>query len=165
VIDGVVARSDALIDRIEGVHQVVSQAAHLCLNVTTNSTISGAAIIPFSCGAYSNEAFDFVNRGGGFYSIHTVNAVTGLCLNVSNGPKSAGDGRTRGGPGNLIQWGCGDGHLPANELFRLEAATPGTYRIQVKSSDLCLEDPGAGGTLRQNYCDPASEKQRFTLGD
>ncbi|MBV8926288.1 MAG: RICIN domain-containing protein [Bradyrhizobium sp.] len=165
VIDGVVARSDASIDNIEGVHQVVSQGAHLCLNVAANSANSGAAIIPYSCGAYSNEAFNFASRGGGFYSIHTVNAVAGLCLNVSNGPKSPGDGKTRGASGNLIQWDCGDGPLPANELFRIEAATSGAYRIHVKSSDLCLEDPGAGGTLRQNHCDPAAANQRFMLVD
>jgi O-glycosyl hydrolase len=165
VIDGVTARSDASIDKIEGVHQVVSQATGLCLNITTNSISSGAAIIPYACGAYSNEAFNFMNRGGGFYSIQTVNARPALCLNVSNGSNSPGDGKTRGGRGNLIQWGCGGGPLPANELFRIEAATPSTYHIHVKSSDLCLEDPGQGGTLRQNHCDPASAKQRFMLAD
>ncbi|MBV8805430.1 MAG: RICIN domain-containing protein, partial [Sinobacteraceae bacterium] len=165
VIDGVTARPDASINTIEGVHQVVSQATGLCLNIATDSTSSGATIIPFSCGAYSNEAFNFMNRGGGFYSVQTVNARPALCLNVSNGPTSPGDGKTRGGPGNLIQWGCGDGPLPANELFRIDAATPGTYHIHVKSSDLCLEDPGQGGTLRQNHCDPASAKQRFMLAD
>jgi O-glycosyl hydrolase len=165
VIDGVTPRSDAPIDKIEGVHQVVSQAAHLCLNITTNSTSSGAAIIPYSCGAYSNEAFNFVDRGGGFYSIHTLNALSGLCLNISNGTNSPGDGKTRGGPGNLIQWGCGDGPLPANELFRIERAPSGAYRIQVKNSNLCLEDSGAGSTLRQNHCDPAAANQRFMLID
>jgi O-glycosyl hydrolase len=163
VIDGVTPRSDASIDKIAGVHQVVSQATHLCLNITTNSTSAGAAIIPYACGPYSNEAFNLVNRGEEFYSIHTVNALPGLCLNVSNGSKSPGDGKTRGGPGNLIQWGCGDNPLPPNELFGIERATSGTYRIHVKSTDLCLEDPGAGGTLRQNHCDPAAVNQRFML--
>jgi Ricin-type beta-trefoil lectin domain-like len=165
VIDGVTPRPDASIDKIEGVHQIVSQATHLCLNVTTNSASSGAAIIPYACGAYSNEAFNFVNRGAGLYSIHTVNVIPGLCLNVSNGATSPGDGRTRGGAGNLIQWGCGAGPLPANELFRIEGAGPSSYRIHVKSSNLCLEDPGPGGTLRQNHCDTAAANQRFMLVD
>jgi hypothetical protein len=165
VVDGVAPRPDASIDKIEGVHQVVSQATRLCVNITTNSTSQGAAIIAYACGAYGNEAFDFVNRGGGFYSIHTVNAAPGLCLNVSNGAASPGDGKTRGGPGNLIQWGCGDGPLPANELFRIERVTADTYRIHVGRADLCLEDPGAGGTLRQNHCNPAAANQRFMLVD
>ncbi|MBV8537952.1 MAG: RICIN domain-containing protein, partial [Alphaproteobacteria bacterium] len=165
VIDGVTPRGDASIDRIAGVHQLVSEATHLCLNVATNSTSSGAAIIPYACGAYSNEAFNFVNRGAGFYSIHTVNVIPGLCLNVSNGSASPGDGKTRGGPGNLIQWSCGEGPLPPNELFRPEAAAGGSYRLHVKSSDLCLEDPGPGGTLRQNRCDATAAKQRFMLAD
>ncbi|MBV9566046.1 MAG: RICIN domain-containing protein, partial [Bradyrhizobium sp.] len=165
VIDGVTPRPDASTDRIEGVHQVISQATHQCMNVTTNSTSSGAAIISYACGAYANELFNFVNRGGGVYSIHTVNALARLCLNISNGTNSPGDGKTRGGPGNLIQWGCDDGPLPANELFRIESGPSGTYRLQVKNSNLCLEDPGAGGTLRQNRCDPAAASQRFFLVD
>jgi O-glycosyl hydrolase len=165
VIDGVTPRPDASINKIEGLHQVVSQATQLCLNVTINSTNSGAAIIPYSCGPYSNEAFNFVDRGAGTYSIHTVNAVPALCLNVSNGTTSPGDGKARGGPGNLIQWSCGDGPLPANELFGIEAAGSGSYRIHVKSSNLCLEDPGPGGTLRQNRCDPTAANQRFRLTD
>ncbi|MBV8747570.1 MAG: RICIN domain-containing protein [Xanthobacteraceae bacterium] len=165
VIDGATPRPDAPINRIEGVHQLVSEATHLCLNVSTSSTSSGAAIIPYACGAYSNEAFNFVNRGAGFYSIHTVNVIPGLCLNVSNGSASPGDGKTRGGPGNLIQWGCGDGPLPANELFLVEAAGSGSYRLHVKSSNLCLEDPGPGHTLRQNRCDPKAANQRFALAN
>ncbi|MBV9062512.1 MAG: RICIN domain-containing protein [Alphaproteobacteria bacterium] len=165
VIDGVAPRSATSTDEIEGVHQVVSQATHLCMNVTTNSTSSGAAIIPYACGAYSNEEFNFVDRGGGFYSIHTLNAVSGLCLNISNGTNSPGDGKTRGGPGNLIQWGCGDGPLPANELFRIERVASGAYRFQVKNANLCLEDSGAGSTLRQNHCNPAAANQRFFLVD
>ncbi|MCC8966971.1 RICIN domain-containing protein [Bradyrhizobium sp. Pear76] len=116
VVDGVTARSDVPVDKIQGVHKLVSQATRLCLNVAANATSSGTAIIPFSCGAYSNEEFNVVDRGGGFYSIHTVNALAGLCLNISNGTTSPGDGRTRGGPGNLIQWSCGDGRLPENEF-------------------------------------------------
>ncbi len=165
VIDGVTPGSGASIDRIEGVHQVVSRATHLCLNIADNSTSAGAAIIPYACGPYGNEAFNFVSRGAGFYSIQTVNDRPGLCLNVSNGPASPGDGKTGGGPGNLIQWGCEDGPLPSNELFRLEAAAGGDYRIRVKGSGLCLEDPGPGGTLRQNRCDRAATRQRFRLVD
>ena len=165
VIDGVAPHPDAPINRIEGVHQLLSEATHLCLNVTTNSTSPGGAIIPYSCGAHSNEAFNLVDRGAGFYSIHTVNVIPGLCLNVSNGSASPGDGKTRGGPGNLIQWTCGDGPLPPNELFRIEEAGGGSYLIHVKSSDLCLEDPGAGGTLRQNRCNPTAAHQRFILAD
>ncbi len=106
-----------------------------------------------------------MDRGGGFYSIHTLNALPGLCLNVSNGTESPGDGKTRGGAGNLIQWSCGGDRLPANELFRVEAATAASYRIRVKSSGLCLEDTGAGGTLRQNRCNLTAANQRFVLGD
>jgi O-glycosyl hydrolase len=165
VIDGVAQRPDASTDKIEGVHRVVSEATRLCMNVTTNSTDPGAAIIPYACGAYANEAFNFVNRGGGFYSIHALNALSGLCLNISNGPNRPGDGKTRGGPGNLIQWGCGDGPLPANELFRIEKVPSDAYRIQVKNTNLCLEDSGAGSTLRQNYCNTAAANQRFFLVD
>lgn len=165
LVDGVTARSDVPIDKIPGVHKIVSQATRLCLNVSASATNPGAAIIPYPCGSYSNEEFNIVDRGDGFYSVHTVNARPGLCLNISNGATSPGDGTTRGGPGNLIQWSCGDGRLPENELFRIEIATPGAYRIRVKESGLCLEDPGKGGTLRQNRCDAAAANQKFSLVD
>jgi hypothetical protein len=165
VIDGVIPIANAPAIAIEGTHLVVSQATKLCVNITTNSTRAGDAIIPYSCGAFSNEEFNFVDEGGGFYSLQTVNGAASLCLNVSNGVGSPGDGKTRGGPGNLIQWDCGNGSLPANELFEITPAGQGMYRIRAKSSGLCLGDPGAGGTIRQNRCDAAFTKQIFGLID
>ncbi|WP_158820392.1 glycoside hydrolase [Granulicella sp. S156] len=165
VIDGVTPTAKALTGTLQGTHKVVSQAARQCLNITTNSTRAGDAIIPYSCGAFNNEEFNFVEKAGGFYSIQTVNGAENLCLNVSNGATSPGDGRTRGGPGNLIQWSCGNGSLPANDLFEMMPSGEGSYRIRVKSSGLCLEDPGAGGTIRQNRCDAASANQIFSLID
>jgi O-glycosyl hydrolase len=165
VIDAVVPVPNLPAGAIEGTHQIVSQGTKLCLNITTNSTRAGDAIIPYACGAFSNEAFNFVDEGGGFYAVQTVNGATSLCLNVSNGVGSPGDGKTRGAPGNLIQWSCGSGALPDNELFEMLPAGAGRYRMRVKNSGLCLEDPGTGGTLRQNHCDPGSLKQSFVLTD
>ena len=165
VIEGVSPRRSDVSDHIEGIHKVVSLGTHQCLNIAADSTISGAAVIPFSCGAFSNETFNFVDRGAGYYSIHTVNDQPGLCLNVSNATPAPGDGRTRGGPGNLIQWSCVGGQLPANELFEIAAAGSGSYWIRPHSSGLCLEDPGRGGTLRQNRCDPKAANQKFLLVD
>jgi O-glycosyl hydrolase len=163
VIDGVTPIANAPIDIIEGTHEVVSQATGLCLNITTHSTQAGAAIIPWTCGVYTNELFNFSNDGKGFYSIRTVNSLPSLCLNISNGTVFPGDGKTPGGPGNLIQWGCIGTPLPPNEYFQMARAGTGIYSIRVKSSGLCLEDPGRGGTIRQNRCDPASPKQQFKL--
>jgi len=165
VIDGVAPTANAPAVAIEGTHQVVSQATKLCMNITTNSTRAGDAIIPYSCGAFNNEEFNFVDQGGGFYSIQTVNGAASLCLNVSNGVGSPGDGKTRGGPGNLIQWNCGNSSLPVNSFFEMTPAGEGSYRIRVRSSGLCLEDPGAGGTIRQNRCDAKSANQIFSLID
>ena len=92
---------------------------------------------------YSNEEFNVVDRGGGFCSIHTLNARPGLCLNISNGTKS----------------------LAMARHVRIETAPPGAYRIKVRGSGLCLEDPGSGGTLRQNRCDAAAVNQKFSLVD
>ena len=163
VIDGVSPLSAPSSAMIEGTHQIVSKATKLCLNIIRNSTRSGEGIIPYPCeGSSANMEFNFVDQGGGFYSIHTVNGPQGLCLNISNGAGSPGDGKTLGAPGNLIQWTCGDGSLPANEMFKL-VETGGRLQFRVKSSGLCLEDPGRGGTLRQNRCDPSRPNQQFTL--
>jgi O-glycosyl hydrolase len=166
VIDGVTPLANAPYSAIEGTHQIMSEATKLCLNITRNSTESGAAIIPYPCGGgFSNMEFNFVDRGGGFYSIHTANGETSLCLNISNGTMASGDGKTPGGPGNLIQWNCGQATIPANELFAVSDAGKGQVRIRVKSGGLCLEDPGRGGTIRQNRCNASSLNQTFVLTD
>ena len=163
VIDGVSPRPNARSSVIEGMHQIVSEGTKLCLNITRSSTENGSGIIPYPCGGFSNEEFNFVDQGGGFYSIHTVNGVKGLCLNISNATGSPGDGKTLGGPGNLIQWNCSDGSLPGNELFEVVDLGRDRVQIRAKNSGLCLEDPGRGGTIRQNRCNPSAPNQEFIL--
>jgi hypothetical protein len=112
--------------------------------------------------------FNFVDQRNGYYAIQTVNGANGakeLCLNVSTASASAGDGKKLGGPGNLIQWGCSDRPLYDNELFAVSDVGHGRVRIRVKSSGLCLEDPGRGGTIRQDLCKPLELRQQFTLVD
>jgi hypothetical protein len=46
--------------------------------------------------------------------------------------------------------------ISASERRRCDA-------VRVKSSGLCLEDPGRGGTIRQNKCNPAILNQVFGL--
>jgi O-glycosyl hydrolase len=92
VIDGVSPVSIPASGSIEGMHQIVSVGAKLCLNINQNSTRSGEAIIPYPCSGISNMEFNFVDQRNGFYSIHTVNGAKGLCLNVSNGTAAPGDG-------------------------------------------------------------------------
>jgi len=163
VIDGVSPLSIAASRIVEGMHQIVSEGTKLCLNINQNSTRSGEAILPYPCGGFSNMEFNLVDQGNGFYSIHTVNGAKGLCLNVSNATASAGDGKKYGGPGNLIQWNCSDSPLSDNELFRIVDLDRGRVEIRVKNSGLCLEDPGRGGTIRQNRCNQSILNQVFTL--
>jgi O-glycosyl hydrolase len=168
VIDGVTPRSAAPSSQIEGTHQIVSEATKLCLNINQNSTRSGEGIIPYPCGGFSNMEFNFVDLRNGFYAIETANGPSGakgLCLNISNASASPGDGKKLGGPGNLIQWNCSDGPVYDNELFAVTDAGHDRVRIRVKSSGLCLEDPGRGGTIRQAPCKPSELNQQFTLTD
>ena len=163
IVDGAAPLPNVPSGAIEGAHQIMSAGNKLCMNITRNSTQSGDAIIPYPCGAFSNMEFNFVDRGAGFYSIHTVNGEATLCLNISNGTGTPGDGKTPSGPGNLIQWNCGQTAIPANELFAVSDVGEGGMRIRVKSSGLCLEDPGRGGTIRQNSCNALSLNQKFIL--
>jgi O-glycosyl hydrolase len=163
IIDGVSPLPNEPSSAIEGMHQIASVGTKLCLNITRNSTESGGGIIPYPCGGFSNAEFNFVDQGGGFYSIQTVNGVGSLCLNVSNATALPGDGKKLGGPGNLIQWNCGHGSLPDNELFEVISLGTDRVQIRVKSSGLCLEDPGRGGTIRQNRCSRSNPNQEFRL--
>lgn len=163
VIDGVTPLPGAVSSSIEGMHQIVSQGTKLCLNITRNSTQSGGGIIPYPCSALGNMEFNFVVQGSGFYSIQTVNGATRLCLNVANASKSPGDGKKIGAPGNLIQSNCSYGSPPGNELFKIVALGENRVQIGVKRSGLCLEDPGRGGTIRQNKCNQSNPNQQFHL--
>lgn len=163
VIDGVSPLPAPASSNIEGVHQIVSEGTKLCLNINRNSTQSGEAIIPYPCSGFSNMVFNLVDQRNGFYSIHTLNGAKGLCLNVSNATASPGDGKNYGGLGNLIQWNCSDGVLPDNELFEIVGMGGNLVQIRVKNSGLCLEDPGRGGTIRQNHCNGSNPNQEFTL--
>jgi hypothetical protein len=145
-----------------GTHQIVSEATGLCFTIRGNTNNSGEAIIPYPCGGSINMDFNFVDQGSGFYSIHTVNGRQDLCLNISNAASSPGDGNKFGGPGNLIQWSCSGSSLSDNELFKLVDLGGGRQQFRVKNSGLCLEDPGSGGTIRQNVCS-SSPSQAFTL--
>ena len=128
----------------------------------SNTNDSGEAIIPYPCGGSINMKFNFVDQSGGFYSIHTVNGTQDLCLNISTAASSPGDGKKYGGPGNLIQWSCSASF--DNELFKLVDLGRGRQQIRVKNSGLCLEDPGSGGTIRQNVCS-SSPNQTFALSE
>ena len=165
VIDGVSPLTVTTTGAIEGLHQIVSVGTKLCMNIPRSSTKSGAGIIPYPCGDYGNEEFNFVDQGNGFYSIQTVNGTQNLCLNISTGTAAPGDGKTLGAPGNLIQWDCSEGSLFDNELFKVVNAGGDHMQIRVKSSGLCLEDPGRGGTLRQDRCSPTLLNQQFTIAD
>jgi hypothetical protein len=106
--------------------------------------------------------FSFVDQGSSFYSIHTVNGTQDLCLNISTAASSPGDGKKYGDPGNVIQSGCTGSSLSDSELFKLVDLGGGRQQIRVKNSGLCLEDPGRGGTIRQNVCS-SSLNQTFRL--
>lgn len=92
-----------------------------------------------------------------------MNGAKDLCLNLSNASGSPGDGKKYGGPGNLIQWNCTDRLLRDHELFEIASQGANRVQIRVKSSGLCLEDPGRGGTIRQNWCSPSLPNQEFIL--
>lgn len=163
VIDGVLPLPDAPSSAIEGMHKIVSHDTKLCLNITRNSTESGGGIVPYPCGRFSNEEFNFVDHGSSLYSIHTLNGPSTLCLTIANASRSPGDGKKVGGPGNLIQSNCSDRSVPGNALFEVVTTLRDHVRIRVRNSGLCLEDPCRGGTIRQNRCNPSMSKQEFSL--
>ena len=166
IIDGVLPLPAPASSDIEGVHQVVSEGTNLCLNITRNLTDSGGGIIPYPCGGgFNNMVFNLVDQGVGLYSIHTLNGTNSLCLTISDDSRSPGDGKTIGGPGNLIQSNCGDGSPSGNQLFEVVNFARDHLRLRLKSSGLCLEDPGRGGTIRQNRCNQSNPNQEFSLSE
>jgi O-glycosyl hydrolase len=164
VIDGVSPLPVPPTSPIEGVHQIVSEGTKLCLNITRNATENGGGIIPYPCpGGFNNMVFNLVDWGRGLYSIHTLNGTTSLCLAIANNSRSPGDGKKVGAPGNLIQSNCGDRSPSGSQLFAVANVGGNRFQFRVKSSGLCLEDPGRGGAIRQNRCGSSNPNQQFTL--
>ena len=163
VVDGVLPLTTPSPRDVEGTHGIVSEATGLCW---TNTTRSGESIVPYPCDGFGSQIFNFIDRKDGYYAVQTLNGAegaTGLCLNIARAATSPGDGKAAGGPGNMIQWNCAGRPAFDNELFKIVDEGEGRVRFQVKNSGLCLEDPGRGGTIRQNLCSVSNRNQRFSL--
>jgi hypothetical protein len=115
------------------------QGIGLCFNIRGNTNNSGEAIIPCPCGGSINMELNFVDQGGGFYSLRTVNGRQDLCLNIARAASSPGDGENFGDPGNLIQWSCGGSSLFDNGLFKLVDLGGGRQQLRVSTAGFVLK--------------------------
>ena len=108
--------------------------------------------------------FNFVDQGDGFYSIQTVNRRGRFVPERFECERLAWRRQEAGGPGkpDSVELQRRPTRTD-NELFEIVMPEEDRVHIQVKSSGLCLEDPGRGGTIRQNLCNPSNPNQEFTL--
>jgi hypothetical protein len=82
----------------------------MCLDVAGASGSAGANVVQWTCGTGSNQIWNFVYMGRGYYELKP-NHATGMCLDVSGATTSNG--------GDLVQYTC-NGY--PNQLWKL--ATP-----------------------------------------
>jgi galactose oxidase len=109
---------------------LVLQANHSgkCMNVSGNSTSSGANIIQWPCAGTGNERFTAVPQGN-FYQV--VAQHSGMCLTVNGASTSSG--------ASIVQSACG---TEANKLWTLRAVGR-AYQLVAQNSGLCATISGA----------------------
>lgn len=137
--DGVLGRNKAVVGKLSG----------KCLDARA------ANISQWTCLRGDNQRFRMVESGDGYFNL--INAQGGLCLDVADANKQAGQ--------KTVLTPCNGGE---SQRFSLEGKGDGYYALRYKHSGLCLDVAGAsavnGAALLQWYC-ASGDNQRFRFAD
>ncbi len=121
-----------------GYHRFAVANDSLCLDVSGNTTASGAAIDQWTCNGQSNQQFQFVPDSGGYGELQAQNSgddvtVTGNATMTVSTPDIAQE-PANGSPSG--QW------LPVEQ-------SDGSWEFKNSASGLCLDVYGAGSNAGQ----------------
>lgn len=132
---------------------IVAQHSGKCLDVYGFSTDNGGDVVQWSCHGDSNQQWELIDLGDGYFEI--VSQHSGLCLDVEG--ISTDDGA------NVFQWECLGGE---NQQWELRDAGDSLYEVVARHSDKCLDVAGIsaddGANLQQYSC-WGGENQLFSL--
>jgi hypothetical protein len=121
-------------------------------DVLNASTADGANAVQWTANGQTNQRWRFVDLGGGFFNVVSVNS--GKCLDVFGGASATGDGV------RVVQWTCGSG---TNQQWRLADAGSGYVNLVARHSSKCLDVNGAattdGAQLVQWTCNSGTNQQ------
>jgi hypothetical protein len=140
-------------------YNVVNANSGKCVDASWGSTSNGTAILQYQCGSTSNQQWQFVPAGGGYYNV-VPRYATWLTWDVSGGPSATGNNA-------LIQlWGFAAGASGTNQQWMPVSLGGGRYKFVARHSGRCLDVPSASTAdnvqLQQYDCNNTGA-QSFSL--
>ena len=120
-----------------GYHRLVVANDSLCLDVSGNTTASGAAIDQWTCNGQSNQQFQFVPDSGGYGALQAQNS--GDDVTVTGSATAAGTPDIAQEPAN---------GSPSGQWLPVEQSD-GSWEFKNSASGLCLDVYGAGSNAGQ----------------
>ncbi|WP_328993585.1 non-reducing end alpha-L-arabinofuranosidase family hydrolase [Kribbella sp. NBC_01245] len=132
---------------------LVNRASGKAMDVSGASTANGAAIQQWSRHDGTNQQFQFVDSGGGYYRLRARHSAK--VLDVLNASTADGAG--------IAQW---TEHNGTNQQFRLADSPDGNVRLINRNSNKALEVPSgstANGTTIVQRSDGGGTNQQWLL--
>jgi O-glycosyl hydrolase len=120
-----------------GYHRLVIASDALCLDVSGNTTASGAAIDQWTCNGQSNQQFQFVPTSGGYGELQAQNSGDDVAV--------AGNSTAQGTPDVVQEPVSG----ASGSLWKPAQQSDGSWEFQNQNSGLCLDVYGAGSNTGQ----------------
>jgi O-glycosyl hydrolase len=120
-----------------GYHRLTAASDGLCLDVSGNTTASGAAIDQWTCNGQSNQQFQFVPVSGGYGELQAQNSGDDVTV--------AGNSTAQGTPDIVQQPVSG----ASGSMWKPEQQSDGSWQFQNSNSGLCLDIYGAGSNTGQ----------------
>ncbi len=122
-----------------GYHRLVVASNALCVDVSGNTSTSGAAIDQWTCNGQSNQQFQFVPVSGGYGELQAQNSGDDVAV--------AGNSTAQGTPDVVQEPVSG----ASGSLWKPEQQSDGSWQFQNSGSGLCLDVYGDGSNTGQQF--------------
>jgi hypothetical protein len=112
---------------------VKNQHSQRCAEIGGYSTSNGGKAVQWGCHGDTNQRWEYVGVGGGYYELRNVHS--GKCLEVYGWSTSEG--------ASVVQWQC---HGGANQRWKYVDVGGGYHELRNQHSGKCLEVYGWSGS-------------------
>lgn len=139
-------------------YEVVNQNSGFCVDDTDFGTTDGTPLQQWSCGGATNQQWQFVPAGGGYFEVlNRLAAAQNQVWDVAGGPSATGNG---------VQIQTWTYSAATNEQWQPVSVGNGYYQFVARNSGLCLNVADAstanGARLQQHTCN-GTPAQAFRL--
>ncbi len=135
-----------------GVTSLQLRHSNKCMDLQAGSSANGANIHQWGCnGNNTNQDFNLVSAGGGYYEVRTKH---NKCLGIAGGSNDNGT--------NAIQWDCVGAF---DQQYRLEDRGNGWFSLVARHSNKCVDvsarSSNNGANIHQWQCISNANNQQF----